>query len=40
MYVFWIDIPITLIFLFILATQIIIIIELLILRRRHDRRRN
>ncbi len=40
MYVFGIDIPITLIFLFILATQIIIIIELLILRRKHDRRRN
>lgn len=40
MYVFGIEIPVTAVFLAIFILQIIITIELIILRRRHDNRRN
>jgi hypothetical protein len=40
MYAFGIEIPVAAVFLTIFILQIIITIELIILRRRHDRRRN
>jgi hypothetical protein len=40
MYLFGIEMPVTAIFLIIFILQIIILIELVILWRRHDRRRN